>query len=62
MILRWTTTFNFAKNHNEIVELYGGNTDLPGNEWYIGEPIDINSIMCMMAYGWKGTKFCMVNQ
>ncbi len=38
---RWETTFTFAKNKNEIVELYGGKTDDVGNKWFIGQPIDV---------------------
>lgn len=38
----WSTSFNFSRNKNEIVELLGGEQDLPGNEWFIGEPVDVN--------------------
>ncbi len=38
----WSTSLNFAKNNNEILELLGGKEDLVGNEWFIGEPIDVN--------------------
>ncbi len=39
---RWTTTFNFARNKNAIVELLNGEEDLVGNRWFIGEPIRVN--------------------
>lgn len=38
----WTTDIVFHSNKNEIVELYGGTEDDPGNEWFIGHPIDVN--------------------
>ena len=38
--LSWTTTFNFAKNNNEIVDLIDGK-DLPP-KWFYGEPINVN--------------------
>ncbi|SHE71606.1 TonB-linked outer membrane protein, SusC/RagA family [Fodinibius roseus] len=38
---QWTTDLNFASNKEEIVELYGGDEDDIGNEWFIGEPIDV---------------------
>jgi hypothetical protein len=38
----WTTTFNFAKNTNEIVELVGGKVDDIANKWFIGQPINVN--------------------
>lgn len=38
----WQTSFTFAANHNEIVELYGGREDDVGNAWFIGEPINVN--------------------
>lgn len=38
----WSTSFNFSKNNNEILELFGGDQDLPGNEWFIGQPVDVN--------------------
>lgn len=38
----WSTSLNFARNQNRILELLGGNEDLVGNEWFIGEPIDVN--------------------
>ncbi|MFB2119111.1 TonB-dependent receptor [Parapedobacter sp. 2B3] len=38
----WKTTLTFAKNHNEIVELYGDNKDDLGNRWFIGQPIQVH--------------------
>lgn len=29
----WSTTFSFAKNKNEILELNGGKEDLVANKW-----------------------------
>ena len=37
----WSTTFSFAKNKNEILELNGGKEDLIANKWFIGQPIDV---------------------
>jgi TonB-linked SusC/RagA family outer membrane protein len=34
----WSTDFIFAKNKEEIVELYGGKNDDTGNKWFIGQP------------------------
>ena len=39
--LLWETDFNIAWNQNEIVSLYGGKEDDPGNQWFIGEPISV---------------------
>ena len=39
--LNWTTSFTFAYNRNEILELNGGKEDLVGNWWFIGQPIDV---------------------
>jgi TonB-linked SusC/RagA family outer membrane protein len=41
----WSTSFNFARNKNEIVELYGGSvTQAIGDDyaWFVGEPINVN--------------------
>jgi hypothetical protein len=35
---RWTTDLNVFANKEEIVSLYGGKTDDPGNRWFIGKP------------------------
>ncbi len=40
--LTWEATLTFAKNNNEIVELYGGKDDDLGNEWFIDQPINVN--------------------
>jgi TonB-linked SusC/RagA family outer membrane protein len=37
---RWTNDFTFAHNKNEIVSLNGGKVDDPGNNWFIGYPIN----------------------
>ena len=38
----WSTSFNFTKNKNEIVELFENDQDLIGNKWFIGQPINVN--------------------
>lgn len=38
---RWSTNFNFAKNINEIVSLYGRTEDVVGEKRFIGENIDV---------------------
>lgn len=47
----WTTSFTFAHNHNEILELNGGKQDMTGNWWFIGQPIDV-------VYGYKTLGIC----
>lgn len=37
----WSTDFIFARNKEEIVELYGGTKDDVGNSWFIGEPLSV---------------------
>ena len=37
----WSTDFIFAKNKEEIVELYGGKNDDTGNGWFIGQPLSV---------------------
>jgi TonB-linked SusC/RagA family outer membrane protein len=37
----WSTDFIFARNKEEIVELYGGKNDDTGNKWFIGQPLDV---------------------
>ncbi len=39
--LQWSVDLNLASNKEEIVELYGGTEDDVGNEWFIGQPIDV---------------------
>jgi TonB-linked SusC/RagA family outer membrane protein len=38
---RWTTNFNMAYNNEEIVELFSGEEDDVGNEWFIGQPVEV---------------------
>jgi len=38
---RWSTNFNFAKNINEIVSLYGRKEDVVGEKRFIGENINV---------------------
>ncbi|WP_372772633.1 TonB-dependent receptor [Mangrovibacterium sp.] len=38
---RWSTSFTFAKNKNEIVSLYGRKEDVVGENRFIGEPINV---------------------
>ncbi|MDN3669326.1 SusC/RagA family TonB-linked outer membrane protein [Echinicola jeungdonensis] len=37
----WETSFNFSKNQNKIVELYGKKEDDVPNRWFIGQPVDV---------------------
>ena len=37
----WTIGINWHKNHEEIVELYGGKEDDIGNKWFIGQPLTV---------------------
>lgn len=37
----WSTSFTFATNHNEIMELNGKKEDIVANKWFIGQPIDV---------------------
>lgn len=38
---KWTTDLNVYANREEIVELYGGKEDDPGNRWFIGKPLTV---------------------
>jgi len=38
---RWSMSFNFAKNNNEIVSLYGRKEDVVGEKRFIGENINV---------------------
>jgi TonB-linked SusC/RagA family outer membrane protein len=38
--IHWTNDITFAHNKNEIVSLNGGKVDDPGNNWFIGQPIN----------------------
>ena len=46
---RWTTSFNFSTNKNEILEVNGGKVDDISNSWFIGE-----SINAIYNYTWSG--------
>jgi TonB-linked SusC/RagA family outer membrane protein len=37
----WETTLNLSGNREEIVDLYGTNTDDVGNRWFIGQPLTV---------------------
>jgi TonB-linked SusC/RagA family outer membrane protein len=37
----WSTSFNFSRNKNEIVSLYGRTEDVVGEKRFIGEPINV---------------------
>lgn len=37
----WRTDLTFARNHNEILDLYGDNQDDLGNLWFIRQPINV---------------------
>jgi TonB-linked SusC/RagA family outer membrane protein len=37
----WSTSFNFSKNNNEIVSLYGRTEDVVGEKRFIGENINV---------------------
>jgi len=37
----WSTTFNFSRNRNSIVDL-GGITSDPANGWFVGQPVTVN--------------------
>ncbi|SEN85127.1 TonB-linked outer membrane protein, SusC/RagA family [bacterium A37T11] len=39
---QWTTDWMFYTNKEEIVELYNGKEDDPGNKWFIGNPINVS--------------------
>jgi TonB-linked SusC/RagA family outer membrane protein len=51
----WQTTFTFAKNKNAILELNGEKSDLVGNKWFIGQPIDV-------IYSYKYLGVCTAEQ
>ena len=38
----WTTSLNFSKNQNSILNLLDKKEDLVGNWWFIGKPINVN--------------------
>jgi len=39
--LRWDVSFNIFSNKEEIVELFDGQQDDVGNQWFIGQPINV---------------------
>jgi len=39
--IRWTTDFNWTTNHEEIVQLVNGKEDMKGNNWFIGQPLQV---------------------
>jgi hypothetical protein len=38
----WSLNVSFAYNKNEILELYNGKEDDPGNKWFIGQPLYVD--------------------
>lgn len=38
---QWSTNANISYNENEIVDLYGDGNDDVGNDWFIGQPINV---------------------
>lgn len=38
---RWETSLNFSTYKNELLDLYGDKQDDVGNEWFIGQPLDV---------------------
>jgi TonB-linked SusC/RagA family outer membrane protein len=41
---KWNVDVSFAYNKNEIVELFNGKKDSPGNNWFIGKPFYIERL------------------
>ena len=37
----WSTDIIFTRNKEEIIELFNGKVDSPGNAWFIGQPIQV---------------------
>ena len=37
----WTSSINFSRNKNKIVDLYGDGKDDVANSWFIGQPINV---------------------
>ena len=46
---RWTIDLTFGYNKNEIVELFNGKQDSPGNKWFIGEPLYVERLYKYMG-------------
>jgi TonB-linked SusC/RagA family outer membrane protein len=40
--LTWRTDFNIAADRSKIVDLYGNGEDDLVNQWFLGQPIDVN--------------------
>lgn len=38
---QWNTDFNWSKNNEEIIELVNGKEDMKGNNWFIGQPLQV---------------------
>lgn len=38
---KWDVNANFATNQNKIVDLYGDKKDDIGNQWFIGQPVNV---------------------
>lgn len=41
---RWTVDLSFGYNKNEIIELFNGKEDSPGNKWFIGQPLYVERL------------------
>ncbi|MCD8044982.1 MAG: TonB-dependent receptor [Tannerellaceae bacterium] len=41
---RWTLDLSFAYNKNQIIELFNGKEDSPGNKWFIGQPFYVERL------------------
>lgn len=41
---RWNVDLTFGYNKNEIVELFNGKEDSPGNNWFIGQPLYVERL------------------
>lgn len=41
---RWNIDATFAYNKNQIVELFNGKEDSPGNNWFIGKPFYVDRL------------------
>jgi TonB-linked SusC/RagA family outer membrane protein len=59
--IHWTNDVTFAHNKNEIVSLNGGAVDDPGNNWFIGYPIN-NPNVGSDNHLWRDYKFAGIWQ
>lgn len=41
---KWTTNLTLSNNKNQIIELFNGKQDSPGNNWFIGQPFYVERI------------------